>query len=131
MHLLPSLFGPIRKLLQSLSLAPQQTEECARTFRRRFLPEECLHAPADIRASPGPQPVALRGNPIKSECAEHVSQMMIPRERGETNGSSLLPGYFCGELLEELRDNFLCGRFDHALANGCNHPANLRLAFVA
>jgi hypothetical protein len=130
-HFPAPLLRPAGEFQQALSFTPKQAEECAGALRRRFFAEECLHAPTDVRASPGPQPEALRRNPIKSECAKHVSVTMIPRESGETNGSSLLLGKFSGKLLKELRDNFLGRGFNHSLAHRGYHPTDLRLPFVA
>ena len=51
--LAPSLFGPAQKAPHSVPFDPDEPEKCSRIQVGCLRTEECLHAPADVRALPG------------------------------------------------------------------------------
>src|ERR1700692_1205862 len=66
------LIRPIQKPLHLIPILPGQTKEFPRRHFRRLRPKEGLKSPAQVRAIPGMEPVALRGNPVVPQHLEHV-----------------------------------------------------------
>jgi len=66
--------GPLQESAEAPALAPQQAEELLPGELVGVDAEESLHPPAQVRAPPGPQPVAAAGAPI---VAQGVDQLVL------------------------------------------------------
>jgi hypothetical protein len=77
---------PLEKSFHASAFAPHQFEELSRIEVRRFLPEECLHAPADVRRSPRRKAMPFRNNPVVAQRVQHCESELrcdstMPRDR--------------------------------------------------
>jgi hypothetical protein len=64
---------PFEKALHAGALTPHQGEELARVEIGGVLPEESLHAPADVERPPRREPVSFGDNPVVVQRVQHRS----------------------------------------------------------
>jgi len=58
-------------MLETRTLAPEQPKEFRRAKRVHVSTEKCLQPPANVRAGPRTQPVALGSRPVVTQSREH------------------------------------------------------------